>query len=366
MKKIAAIIVLASFILISCQPDKQARLDGMIKKRDQLNEKILALKSEIDKDNPKEEKVNLVKTEKVETSVFKHYIEVQGTVESDKNVFVPAQSLGLVTKIYVKEGDKVSKGQLLAETDGSILEKSLEQMESAYKFAKDVFERQEKLWNKQIGSEIQYLQAKNAKDNLEKQYGALKEQYKLTKLYAPISGTVDDIMLKEGESAAMGGIRVIQLSDLKISASVSESYINEIQAGDTVSVNFPTIDKTLEKEISSVSKYIDGGNRTFNVEIKLPKEFSDAMPNMLSIVKINDYYNEKAIVIPVNVIQRSEKGNFVFVAKKANDTWISEKRIVTLGKDQNNKVEVLDGIEDGDLIITTGYQNLSNGSKIKM
>ncbi len=367
MRFVLIITVIGTFLFSACQPNKQAQLDKLIKQRDKLTEKIDNLKTELEEGKEERvEKPKLVKIESVKTDDFKHFIEVQGTVESDNNIFVPAQSFGLVTKIYVKEGDAVTKGQLMAETDGSILEKSIEQLNNAYKLTKDVYERQSRLWDQKIGSEIQYLQAKNNKENLEKQLEALREQYKLTRLYSPINGTVDNVMLKVGESATMGGIRVIQLSKLKITAPVSEKYITDISKGDSVLLNFSTIGLNFNATIGSVSKFIDAGNRTFKIEIGIPDDKEDIMPNMIGVIKINDYSSNNVVVLPTNIVQKNEYEHFIFVAVSKDEKMYAEKRIVETGMEYNNKTEILNGLKENEKIITVGYQGLSDGKLIQL
>lgn len=356
----------ATILVVSCKPDNEARLDALIKKRDKINEQIATLKDELNHDESAVagDKALIVKAEKPVFGTFKHFVEVQGTVQSDNNVFVPAQSMGIVTKIYVQEGASVRKGQLMAETDGSILEKSIEQLNNAYKLAKDVYERQARLWEKKIGSEIQYLQAKNNKENLEKQLEALREQYKLTKLYSPIDGTVDQVNLKVGEGAAMGGIRVIQLSNLYLEISLSESYVNAIHKGDSVQVEFPSVGIRANEAVKSVSRYIDPGSRTFTVKVDLKDIQSNVVPNMLAVVKINDYKNDEVIILPQNIVQKDENEHFVFKAVEKDGKLVAQKQLVKAGNDYNNRIEILKGIQPDDDVITVGYQGLSDGRKI--
>ena len=224
-------------ILTACGPrGEEAQLAQLEKQRDALTERIEMLKQQIaQKANPavKREKLINVKISQVEKGLFQHFIQVQGTVESDNNILVAPQSSGVVKKIHVTAGSQVTRGQLLAELDGSILESSIAEVENGLKLAETIFERQQRLWNKNIGSEIEFLQAKNNKEGLEKRLATLKEQFKLTKVYSPLSGTVDNVLIKEGEMAVagMGAIRVVQLSNLKIKeADLTPIIINKKQA----------------------------------------------------------------------------------------------------------------------------------------
>jgi len=357
-------------ILTTCGPrSEEAQLAQLEKQRDALTEKIERLKQGIaQKANPtaKREKLINVKISPVEKGLFQHFIQVQGTVESDNNILVAPQSSGIVKKIYVYAGSKVSRGQILAELDGSILESSIAELENGLKLAKTIFERQQRLWNKNIGSEIEFLQAKNNKESLEKRLATLKEQYKLAKIFAPLSGTVDKVLIKEGEMAAagMGAIRVVQLSNLKIKVDLSEMYISRIKKKDLVHVSIPVIGREFDLRVDAVSQVIDPENRTFQIEMKIPKSEAGIKPNMLSVLMINDYSNPEALTVPVNIVQETGTGKFIFVAEQKNGDWIARRRSVRTGKNYNDRVEVLSGLQEGEHVVTFGYQNLADGQNI--
>ena len=371
MKNLKPIAFIAVIVLLnSCRPpNDQAKLRRLEMQRDQLSERIEALKAQIAEGNGSiapSESVLTVSAVQVERNPFLHYIRVQGTVESDNNILVAPQSSGMVDKIHVAAGDKVSKGQLLAELDGSILESSIAEVENGLTLATTVFERQKRLWDKNIGSEIEFLQAKNNKEGLEKRLETLREQYKLTKLYAPLSGTVDEVLLKEGEMAmaGMGAVRVVQLSNLKIEVDLSENYISSIKKNDPVKVSIPVIGKDLELTVDAVSQVIDPDNRTFQIEIKIPRTEQGIKPNMLTVLTINDYTNPSALTVPINVVQETESDRFLFVAEKINGDWIARKRTVTTGQIQDNRVEILAGLETEEYVVTLGFQNLADGQKL--
>jgi membrane fusion protein (multidrug efflux system) len=354
-------------ILASCgQPDKVTQLEKLKKQQADLSVKIKALEEEIANDI--EGSANTtgipVKLAPLSNEVFTHSFKASGTVESENNILVPAQSQTLVTKIYVKEGDRVSKGQLLAESDGSILEKNIASLQVNLDLVNTIYEKQKRLYDQEIGSEIQYLQSKSSKESLEKQIAALKEQLKLSKMYSPINGTVDEINLKVGESAMMGGIRVVQLSALKIKASISEKYISSVHKGDDVLVQLPTLDTTFYKKIESVSQVIDPDNRTINIEFSLPSGIKDVKPNMITVLTITDYVNENATVVPQKIIQRKGDELFLFVAEKDGKNWKAVKRSIKEGRTQNGKTEVLEGLQANDQLIVFGYQNLSDGQAV--
>jgi len=371
MKKITILIILGAFILTACGPrDKQTQLQRMERQRDALNEKIEQLKAELDQNTSgtpqTREQPMYVTVNEVKPDVFQHYIKVQGAVESDNNILIPAQSSGIVKKILVDEGDRVTKGQLLAELDGAIYESSIAELENALDLANTIFERRKRLWDKNIGSEIEFLQAKNNKENLEKRLETLHEQYQLTKITSPINGNVDDVMIKEGEMAAagMGAIRIVQLSRLKIVASLSENYISRVKKKDIVRVEIPVLGLNFEHSINSVSQVIDPDNRTFDIEIEVPREQKNIKPNMLTVVTITDYKNPQALVVPQNIIQKTGTEQFLFVASEENGQWIAKKKIVQAGESYDNRTEITDGLNGGDFIITYGFQNLADGQTV--
>jgi len=364
--------VIVALIFTACGPprDKQSQLARLEAQREALDARIEKLKAEIPQGtnrNPQEE-IAYVRGIEVQPGLFKHFIQAQGTVESDNNILIPAQSNGVVKKIHVRQGERVAQGQLLAELDGAVLERSIDEVTNALQLITTIYERQDRLWKKNIGSEIEYLQAKNNKENMEKRLETLKEQYEMTKIYAPISGTVDNVLIKEGEMAAAGRgtIRIVQLSRLRLTVSLSENYISKISLNDPVKVLVPVIGKEMELKIDAVSQVIDPNNRTFQIEIRIPAREQGLKPNMLSVVTINDYTNPDALTVPQNVVQDTGNGRFLFVAEKRNDGWVAHRRTVKLGENYADRVEVLDGLGAGDIVVTLGFQSLADGQPVSI
>ncbi len=357
-------------ILAACgSPSEEARLARLERQREALTQEIEKLKQEIaQKANPgvKREKVLNVEISPIEKEIFRHFIQVQGTVESDNNVLVAPQSSGVVKKIHAQAGDKINRGQLLVELDGAILESSIAEVENGLMLANTIFERQQRLWNKNIGSEIEFLQAKNNKEGLEKKLATLEEQYKMTKIFSPLSGTVDEVIIKEGEMAVagMGAVRIVQLSNLKIKVDLSEIYISRIKKNDLVHVDIPVTGREFDLRVSAVSQVIDPNNRTFQVEIKIPQSEAGIKPNMLSVLTINDYTNEEAFVVPLNIVQETEQEQFIFVAEPLDGDWIARRRSIKTGYSYNDRTEVLSGLQEGEHVVTFGYQNLADGQKL--
>jgi RND family efflux transporter MFP subunit len=369
-KRAFFLVILSMLFLVSCGPkDKQAQLTKLEKQRDEITKKIDKLKAEIDKKeglNPNNKKIIHVTITEIKPEVFKHFITVQGTIESDKNVLVPSQSAGIIKKIYVDKGDKINKGQLLAELDGSVLESNIAEIKNSLELATTIFERQQRLWNKKIGTEIEYLQAKNNKENLEKKLQTLNEQYKLTKIITPIDGTVDEVYIKEGEAAGagLGAVRIVQLSNLKIIAALAENYITQVKKGDSVDVELPVLGKQLKLKIDAVSQVIDPNSRTFDIEIRIPAQEEGVKPNMLTVLTINNYINYSALTIPRKVVQKTGEEEFLFAALNENSKWFAQRRTVETGQYYEDKIEVLKGLSQGDYVVTFGFQNLADGQMI--
>jgi membrane fusion protein (multidrug efflux system) len=365
------ILILIALCISACGPrDKQSELARLEAQQDALSVKIEKLKAEIAQgtDGNSQEEMAYVQGIEVQPGLFRHFIHAQGTVESDNNILIPAQFNGVVKKIHVRQGDRVNQGQLLAELDGAVLESSIDEVTHALQLLTTIYERQDRLWKKNIGSEIEYLQAKNNKENIEKKLETLKEQYELTKIYAPINGSVDDVLIKEGEMAAAGRgtIRIVQLSRLKILVPLSENYISKILKNDPVTVQVPVIDKEMELTIDAVSQVIDPNNRTFQLEILIPAREKDLKPNMLAVVTINDYTNPDALTVPQNVVQDTGDDHFLFVAEKQNNGWIARRRTVILGENYADRIEIKNGLDAGDLVITLGFQSLADGQPVSV
>ncbi len=364
------VLLVTGLILAACSPpSEEAQLARLERQREALTEEIEKLKQEIaQKANPsmKREKVMNVEISQVDKGIFRHFIQVQGTVESDNNVLVAPQSSGIVKKIHVQAGHKVIRGQLLVGLDGAILESSIAEVENGLKLANTIFERQQRLWNKNIGSEIEFLQAKNNKEGLEKKLATLEEQYKMTKIFAPLSGTVDEVFIKEGEMAVagMGAVRIVQLSNLKIEVDLSEIYISRIKKNDLVHVDIPVTGREFDLRVSAVSQVIDPNDRTFQIEIKIPQSETGIKPNMLSVLTINDYTNQEALTVPLNIVQETGEEQFIFVAEPLDGDWMARRRSVKTGYSYDDRTEVLSGLQEGEHVVTFGYQNLADGQKL--
>ncbi len=373
MRKTIALISTIIWLVACGQEDKQAQIKELESQRDALTARIETLRVQIANENGDifSGKIAYIKIQQLHRGEFRHYIKVQGTVESDNNILIPSQASGIVKKIVVMEGEKVRKGQVLAELDGAIYERNISEIKTNLELAQTIFERQERLWNKNIGSEVQYLQAKANKESLENRLATVEEQYRLTKIISPINGNVDQIKIKEGEAAAagFGAIRVVEVTNLKISALLSENYIDQVHVGDTVEVNLPTISKSVKSTIRAVSQVIDSKNRNFPIEINVPKNMPEIKPNMLVALNINNYTNKKALAVPINAVQKSGEGTFLFTAKKNgvnSDFWQVSKRVVEQGVPSGKRIEIKKGLNAGEFIVVFGFQDLADGQRVKI
>jgi len=370
MKKILYYSALCIFFMSCSAPtDKKANLDKLKIQRDQLNAQILQLENKI---NPTGEKPATksatVNVTNAAESVFNHYIQVQGTVDGDQNIAVSPQISGTVTAVYVKEGTHVRKGQVLAELDDKVLRQSLEEVKTQLDLATSIFVKQNALWEKKIGSEVQYLQAKATKESMEQRLSTMKEQLKQSKILSPIAGIVESVPLRVGQSVSPGSptstIRVINMSIAKISADVSEAYATRIHDGNSAIVSFPDVGKEIHTVLNFTGRFIDPTNRTFKVECKVPNSDVILRANMIAYIKIKDYTNNNALCLPVNYVQKDRDGKFIFIARQNGKQWVADKRMIKTGKDYDGVVEVLDGLKSGEKIITAGFLNLNSGQKV--
>lgn len=372
MKKSLLILGLLVFVL-ACKNngDKQSQLDKLRKDKESIDTQIKKLEDEIAKESgaTKSEKLANVALTDVKLGDFKHFVEVQGKVDGEDNVAVNAQTMGIIKKINVKEGDVVSAGQTLAEIDASVLKQSIEEVKLQLNFATTMYNKQKALWDQKIGSEVQYLSAKNNKESLENRIKTLLEQVDMSKIVSPINGSVEEISLKVGQSAAPGFplFRVVNFSKIKVLADVAEAYSSKIRKGDEVFIRFPDVNKEISSNVSFTSKYISPNNRTFMVEIRLAPGDIEYRANMIAVVKINDYSAKNVITVPINVIQTDvNNAKFLFIGQTAGNKTIAKKVTVKTGQTYNGIVEILDGLKEGDKLISVGYQDVEDGQALKM
>ena len=380
MKALSQILLAALLIsagLSSCSGP--AKDDSPAGKRKQLAEYRSRLKelqtqiAELEKDLAKtdssfsaETKTRLVTADTIRLSEFKHFIDVQGSVEADKNMLVAPQMPGVVTAIFVNEGDAVKAGQLLAQTDGSVYERGMEELRNGLELATIAYEKQKRLWDQNIGSEIQFLQAKNTKEGLEKKMQTLRSQLEMTRMKSPVNGVVDEVKLKLGEMASPGyfGVRVVNSDKLTLRARLSDTYIDKVKKGDVVEVLFPDINKRISSVVTYVAQTVDQRSRTFNVDVKLDNRMGDFKANMIAKLLINDQIIKEAVVLPGNLIQQSAEGKYVLVAVEENGKKTARRKAVETGSQYNGLTVITRGLQPGDRVITFGYSELVDGQII--
>jgi len=374
MKTIKLSIISLTVLLLaySCSTDKKAQLAKLKEQATQINEKITALQNEINlmqKDSLSSEKFKFVGVSDVKTSIFDHYIRIQGKLDGDLNAAVFAEVPGTISQKFSDVGQKVVKGQVLAQIDDQQYRSQLEGLETQYKFASDMFNKQKNLWDQKIGSEVQYLQSKTTKESLELQISSLRQQIDKFKIKSPIDGTIEECNIKVGgvvtPDPRLAAYRVVAFKNLKISAEVSEAYASRVQTGDKLLVSFPDIKKQFETKIDFVSKYINPTNRTFIVETKIENGIVDLKANMIAILQINDYHAENAIQVPMNVIQTDQEGSYVYVIRPKDKYFTAVKQPVVAGNSYNGVVEILQGLSVGTKVISTGYQELVDGEYVR-
>ena len=372
MRTILNLLSMATIVVLiascsSAPKDKKTQLAELKQQQKELAEKIQKLEVETQSSNPESVPANVkeVSVREVVSTPFHYLLQTQGGVEAEQNIMVSAKAAGLVTHVYVKEGERVGVGQTLAQIDNTLILKGIEELKGSLELAKTVYERQKSLWDQKIGTEIQYLTAKNNKESLERKLATMNEQNDMTRIKSQISGTVEDVLVKVGENTAPGqpAVRVIGNSNLKIVANVSEAYINSIKAGNPVTVQFSDIDKSFEGRVTFVGRNINPLSRSFSVEVPVPSGL-DARPNMAATVKIIFNTVPDALAVPVNLVQTVNNQKILYVAESVSGKTVARKHIVEVGGIFNNMAEIKSGLSAGDKVITVGYQGLNDGEAI--
>ena len=354
-------------IAIGCSsPDKQAKLEKLKKEHDQITMQISSLEKDLN--TADKTPATIVSVEPLMDQPFNHYIEVQGRIDGNENIGVSPRTAGVVTKVIVNEGETVKKGQELAELDADVLKRNLSDLQSQLSYVTDLYEKQKALWDQKIGSEVQYLTAKNNKESIENKIASLKDQISMSSITSPIDGTVEDIPIKVGQLAQIGvpAFRVINFAKVKAVADVGEAYSSKIKTGDQVKIYLPDFNVELQQNVTFASKFINPTNRTFTVEVELPPSTSMVYrANMIAVIRIKDYSNPSTMAISQNFIQSSkDEGYYVFLAKEENNKKIARKTFVKTGVTYNGLTEILSGLKEGDKLITAGYKDLYDGQVI--
>lgn len=352
--------------------DKKAQLQQLKEQQSAIGQQIRDLEADLAKtDTAMAAALNakLVEVTPVDAGQFTHFIELQGRVDAENIAYVTPRGMGgQVRSVHVKQGERVKKGQLLMKLDDAIVQQQIDQVKVQLELAETLYDRRKNLWEKQIGTEVELLQAKNSVDNLKKQISLLEEQSSMSNVYAEISGVADMVNIKPGEyfspqSANVLGIRIVNTDNLKIITQVPENYLHRVKEGAVVEISLPDIGKTVKSRVSVKGSTIDPSSRSFYIESKLPAS-PDFRPNQIAVVKIQDYMVDDAITIPVNTLQNDEKGKYVMVAVKENGRLVAKKRPVEVGELYGSELEVKSGLEAKEALITGGFQGLYDGQPI--
>ncbi len=331
----------------------------------ELQEEIAKLDPEFSK---KADQSVLIKSESVKPQDFQHKIQVQGEVASRKNITMGAETMGRVTQINVTPGDMVKRNQLLVKLDASTIENSIQELKTALDLATTIYKKQKNLWEQEIGTEVQYLEAKNRKESLERQLATAQSQLDMSYLKAPFNGRINDVNVNTGELVQPGMpiLSMVSQEEMYLKSDVSEEYINDFNSGDSVEVYLPSIKKSFTTVVSSVSYVINPANRTFQLEVKVNDFVDKLKPNQFARLTLVDYENENAIVVPSDVVQQDNLGDFVFIVKNGSSQKTAEKVRVERGKTYDGKTEILKGINSGDIIISEGYREAVNGIAVRL
>lgn len=383
-----AILSIALLTLASCGDGKQQSLDDLIAQGDL--QAIRARKNELSEQQKSldgqlrvldsaiavldtDENYPLVSALEVNPEVFNHYLELQGNVKTKQNVLIYPEMAGTLEEVYVQDGQRVEKGQLLAKIDDGGLSSQLEQLRTQEELSKTTFERQKRLWEQNIGSEIQYLQAKA---NYEAQQNAVKQlQSQLGKaaIRAPFTGIIDDVIKDEGTVVSPGPgsevFRIVNLSDMYIDVEVPERYLGSVSDGKEVKVFFPVLGDSLDTRVRNTGNFINPNNRSFTAEIPVPNKGGAIKPNLTARVQINDYTNQEALLIPQSIISENAEGEqYVYVAEntEGESYYQARKSIITTGRTQGAMVEVLSGLSPGELVIREGARSVKDGQKVEI
>lgn len=373
MKQITVIITFS--LLVACSPggsgEKKAELDSYRQKVEEYNQKIAELEAELENVNTEPETTELlpVETKEMSQEFFSRYFEVNGVMEALMDAYISPEINGQIQKIKVDRGSRVQKGDLILRLNTDVTKKSMEEIETSLELAKRIFTKQEELWEQNIGSELQYLEAKNAMESLEARLATLQKQLEMAHVSAPFSGIIDDIMVKEGELASPGIplVHLVNLRGMRVSANVSEAYLSRVSKGDLVELRFPAYPELMLKAaVTRLGEVINPQTRTFTLEVELENEGEKLKPNMLTSVRIQDYKNDNALVIPSNILRQDFNGTFLFRVAEVDGASIAQKVYVKRGITVQDQTMITEGLSAGDLVITKGFNLVSDGTQIRI
>lgn len=386
MKK-TIISVSFSLFLLACGQETEKVASSITNNKGTLDEleiqkanytrQIKRLTLALDSLNQKLEKMSggqkrvLVTALEIKPQIFNHTIEIQANIKTRKNLQLFPEFGGRLNQILVKEGQEVKKGTLLAVIDDAGLQDQLDQMKLQLELVKTTFERTQRLWDQKIGSEMMYLEAKTRFKSQQKQVAQMRNQLSKTKIYAPFSGVIDEIIARKGSTLAPGMtpiMRIVNLDNMYVESDVPENYLANITKGSLAKVSIPVLNVTQNTVVRQTGNFIQPNNRTFRVEAPIKNPTGMIKPNLNARLSIVDYSNLEALMIPFRVIRKNAKGNsfvFILTGQEENNGYIAEQRFVTLGMSKDELVEITKGVNTEDLIVDEGVSLLVTGQKVK-
>jgi membrane fusion protein (multidrug efflux system) len=328
-----------------------------------LKSEIADLEGQIETLDPNARKRVLVSTRSVDRTDFNHYVEIQGSIQTDDVVMVSSEMGGRVIDLKVQEGQSVNRGQLIAKLDLESIQKQIAEVETSLDLAREVYERQQRLWEQNIGSELQYLEAQNAVDRLERTLETLQFNYEKSSVYAPISGVVERVIVKEGEMTGPGSpiVQILNTREVMVVADVPENYLRAVQKGEMVDIEIPALNDQRKAKVTEVGRTINPGNRTFNIEVDLDNRNGLLKPNLLATVLINDYSEEDVITVPIELVQQEVGGkSYVFIVGESANGAVAQKVYVETGESYAGEIVIKTGLEGGESLIIEGARGLTN------
>jgi RND family efflux transporter MFP subunit len=379
MNKILTVVLISS-LLAACGSSsvpkdeslagKKARLDSLKSAQGSIEKQISTLQAEIDKLDTAagtKEKAKLVTLTPLAPTSFTHYIDLQGSVDAvNISNISPRGQGGVVTQLFVRQGDHVRQGQLLLKLDDAIQKQTLAADQTQLAYAKDLYQRRKNLWDEKIGTEVDLVNAKNAVDQVEARIKIDQQQLDFTSVYADIPGSVNILNVKVGESFGPGSqsVQIVNTDNLKVVVLVPEIYQSKVKVGTPVKIAFPGLNnKEVMGTVTIAGQVINPNNRAFQVEIHIPNS-GDIRANQVAIVKMQDYSASNVLTIPINTMQSDETGKYVMVGVMQNDKLVAHKKTITVGQSYSDKIQVTGGLEAGDKLVTDGYQGLYEGQPI--
>ena len=376
MKILTYLLVLIFTLTFASSCEEQSEVDE--KKADlaaykaeliQLKSDIKQLEDELVTMGALEENSNLalVSTLTLERKRFSHKVDIRGSVKSRNNIIISAEVPGAVTRVYVVEGQNVKKGQLLVVQDAQTLVRSIKELQSSLELASTIYERQKRLWESNIGTEVQYLETKNRKESLQLKLATTRSELSKTRIKAPFSGVIDRVDIRNGEIAQPGIpiIRLVSLSRMYIKADVSESYAGKFKIGQSVDVYFPSTDQTVGSKISAIGQVVNPQNRTFEVEVRI-SNIKNLKPNMITVLTLTDYVNDDAVTVPTNIIQTDRTGKFLYLLSQQDDEVAARRVDIETGITYGNETEVMNGLSGNEVIVDKGGHYIADGSLVKI